>query len=176
MQIVSQYRDSPKPKNLERIKGWIDLLSEWKVGVFKDSGEWGIAFIQLNEGTNDHLVFERPPIDASSHRKKYILVIASIDRKFGTDYLISNNSSEEAIAVIPKNVISDSGVGFGENCYMICSLVDVVNVETVLGTTKPVSKLRVKGILKYDEYQKFRNYVLGHPQEFPHQRYVEISW
>ena len=85
-----------------------------------------------------------------------------------------NTSNKEAIADIPKKLIKESGTRFGSIVYMVCRIIDVLDVETVGGTTKPVTKVKAQGIFHFSDYLAFQEYVLGHPEEFPQEKYVKL--
>jgi len=125
-------------------------------------------------------------IDASVYSEMYVLVTVMIERKYGDDFLLKNtytnvykmlatvmfdNEAEDAIADIPSNIIAESGLKYEEDAVFICKLVDILDLPLTDGTTKPVAKIEVVGIIKDADYQEFKMYVLGHPDEFPPERY-----
>ena len=57
-----------------------------------------------------------------------------------------------------------------------CRLVHILSVGTVGGTTKPISKVKVTYLFSSDEYDAFVNYVVGHPEEFPQNKYIVIRF
>ena len=145
-------------------------LPGWRVSAsLTDSFD---PYILAGDGMT--LIFDKLPLDASQYKKEYKFITAKIDRKLGGQYVIKKYSEKEALADIPKKVISGSGVGYGEECHIICRLEDVTNVETVGGTTKAVAIVDVEGIIPTNELDLFAKYVAGHPEEFPHDQYVDL--
>ena len=158
----------------------VSCVHDWKVKVIRLSVGWEV--FNYSDGLDrtlaqsESVVFRSLPMDASSYRNKFLLIKASIDRRFGSDYVLTDSSDGEALGVISKKTIKKSGIQFKTSAYMCCRLVDIVNVQTVGGTTKPIAKVKVDGIIKWGDYEEFKKYVLGHPNEFPQNKYVEITF
>jgi len=180
-QVVAQFRNSPKPINFEQIKKTVSRFNDWKVAVFKVAKEWEVLRVTSDQWidkvhSSRSIIFTDLPMDASSYRSKDLLIKASIDRPFEKDYLITDYAGNEAVAVIPKKVLKQSGIAFKQAAFIGCRLVDILSVRTVGGTTKPISKVKVTYLFSSDEYDAFVNYVVGHPEEFPQNKYIVIRF
>ena len=178
-EIVSQFKNSPKPSNFEEMKKLILLLSEWKVEVYNWEEEWGFNY-GSHVNNSKEIVFRNIPIDVSPYKDKYLFINASIKNRFGKDncYIIETEydyNTRNAIAVISREVINKSRINFHEDVYMVCKFIDIVDVETVIGTTKTIAMVKVEGTFRDDDYYSFIEYVLGHPKEFPQDRYVKVG-
>lgn len=184
-QIAAEYKDEPRPKNLEEIKKLILLLPEWKVKVVNvydrntNRKIWVEPLFSFGdtEMPEAHIIFGRPPLDASPYKERFILVKAEVSRKYGKmGFILTDSDGKEAIAAIPKKVLQTTALSFGESGYMVCKLLGVHDVNTVSGTTKSTSVVRVEGIITTNDYYAFKKYVLGHPNEFPQKKFVTTKF
>ena len=183
-EIAAEYKDEPRPKNLEEIKKLILLLPEWKVKVVKvydrntDRKIWVEPLFSFGdtETPEAHIIFGHPPLDASPYKERFILVKAEVSRKFGIGFILTDSDGKEAVAAIPKKVLQTTTLSFGESGYMVCKLLGVHDVNTVGGTTKSTSVVRVEGIITTGDYYAFKKYVLGHPNEFPQEKFVTTKF
>jgi hypothetical protein len=176
-EIISKYKDSPKPKNFKKIKNLLSRIPNWKVSVAHVAvagGGWQLSFFDYPLMEGEELVFKDIPMDASSYNKKTLIVKASINRKMNGYYVMQGSEDEEAIAEIPRELIIKNKLRLKSSYLLVSQLVDIIEVQTVIGGSKTIAKIKVDGIIDSSSYSKFKEYVLGHPEEFPQDRYVEI--
>ncbi|MEA2038903.1 MAG: hypothetical protein U9N82_03615 [Thermodesulfobacteriota bacterium] len=175
-----EYKNSQKPKNLNHIKKLISLMPGWRLNVHPSLGYdvYGICVLGYDEQKNDSLIFRSLPMSAAKYKGRYMIIEAKIVRPFSDAYLISDEDGNEAVAVIDKNVLENTprltygDLKFDKEVYMVVQLLAIDQVETVGGNTKNIAVVQVAGIFDSTQYSKFRKYVLGHPDEFPQEKYI----
>jgi len=173
--IILEYKDSPKPKNFKKIKNLLSRIPNWKVSVVHVMGCWQVSGIDHLLMDGEELVFKTIPMDASSYNEKTLIVEASIDRKMNGYYVIQQSDDKEAIAEIQKQMIIKDKLRLKDTYLLIGRLIDIIEVRTAIGGSKTIAKIKVDGIIDLFDYSKFKRYVVGHPEEFPQDKYVEIA-
>ena len=172
-EIAERHQDTEKPKNFEDILDTLDDFKEWKV-VTDYRKSLDLPSVRI-EGPNAAVVFYDLPVDASSLADQPLMIHAKIDRQVDDGFLISNYDDKEALADISKKLIAKGHIKYGEYYYMACRMTDVVTVNTVGGSQKPVAVVEVDAIIPDDQYRQFACYVAGHPDEFPYKKYLVIE-
>jgi len=188
--FIQKYGDTPRPDNFEEIKKMLfTYFPDWKLDVSditpgNDNAVYFAEDLAMKKGTE--IIFKDLPIDASAYSEMYVSVTVMIERKYGDDFLLKNtytnvykmlasvmfgNEAEDAVAEIPSDIIAESGLKYNEDAVFICKLVDILDLPMTDGTTKPVARIEVFGIIKDENYQEFKKYVLGHPEEFHPDRF-----
>ena len=186
--VSEQYKDAVKPESFDQIMKAVSLLPDWKIDAVLYPGDLSVDystnynFFDFADSTpnstlkimsDTYRVFNNPPLAVNPSNEKPILIFGTITKKIGSRYVLSSPKLE-AIADIPKSIISGSGIGFKDLCYIVCKLTDIEEVNTLLGT-KTVSIVKVMGLFPFREYEQFIEYILGHPRQFPPEKYVTLN-
>lgn len=183
--LVELYKDTFRPAHFEQIKNAISLLPNWRVTVeydpvndIADSSKTFDLF-DPTDGIliNTAIILDSPPLEVDPSMEKPRVIASTINRKSGRSYVLAPypyNPEYEALADIPKSVISGSGIGFKEQCFIVCKLTGLEEVQT-LGGTKTVSRVKVVGLIPYAEKDQFIHYVIGNPDQFPPEKYVSLK-
>jgi hypothetical protein len=175
--LVQAFSGTAKSGSFDLYKQMISYLETWKVTASKPYNEtyWNLS--SKDSKSDDHeIIFRNPPLDAGMHEDQYFFLKAQISRKVDGMFVLEAGSSEwEALADIPKSLIKKAKAKFNHDFYFVAKLIDVLDVTTIAGSTKPVCSIKVVAMANGDEYYEFLEYVAGHPTEFPSDKYVEVS-
>jgi hypothetical protein len=64
---------------------------------------------------------------------------------------------------------------YNQAAIMLCRFTDVIEIMTVNGSTKTVSVVDVVKMVSPEQYSEFLEYVVGHPKEFPQEKFITIE-
>jgi len=187
--IVSDlYKKTVKPVSFEQIMNAVSFLPDWKIDAVFYSADRTVDYSETFNfagigdplpkiQNNTYRIFNNPPLAVDQKKEIPIMIVGSITKKIGSQYVLSRvipDPKFEAIADIPKSIISGSGIGFTDACFIVCKLTNIEEVNTFLGT-KTVAIVKVLSLFPFGESDQFVEYILGHPEQFPPKKYVNLT-